>query len=350
MKNFFLKYCIDNKFKQNEEQIKILESLISFNKSNSLKYTFLKFFYKTNQKLGFYLYGDVGVGKTMLLNFFFDNLNIPKKRIHFNEFMMNFHDYRHDNKLKGRNNSIESFVKKLKREVDLIYLDEFQVTNIVDAMILGKLFEIIFKENIKVLISSNLKIENLYKGGLQRDQFIPFIKIIRNYCVEKKLKINEDYRKSGQSKLERFFYPLNEDTTFKMNQIFSQLSKGKKNSLIKLDIKGRTFTINNFFEGVARFDFHNLCSVNLGAEDYIAIADKCSFITLDSVPNFKDENVNQQQRFITLIDILYEKKISMMVSSNFNFSNYTSSRKLTDPYKRTISRLFELTSLNFSKS
>ena len=350
MKKQFLKYCSDNKFQQNDEQIKALELLVDFNQNNFSSNTLLNFFFKTEKKLGFYLYGDFGVGKTMLLNFFLDNIKVSKKKIHFNEFMINFHDYRHANKLKDKDNSIDIFVKDLKKKVELIYLDEFQVTNIVDAMILGKLFETIFKENIKVLISSNIKIKNLYKNGLQREQFVPFIKIIEKFCVEHKLVINQDYRKSDQSKFEHFFYPSNEQTTFQINQIFRQLTKGKKDSIIRLDVKGRIFTINSFFEGIARFNFNELCEVNFGAEDYIAIAGKCNFITLDNIPNFNDVTVNQQQRFITMIDIFYEKKISMMVSSNFSFENFTSSRRLVEPYKRTISRLFELTSPNFKKN
>ena len=349
MKKQFLQYCSKNKFKQDLEQIKTVELLIDFNKLISSKSIFSNFFNKPDQKLGFYLSGDVGVGKTMILNFFFDQINISKARMHFNEFMINFHDFRHSNKKKMKDNSIESFVKNLKKKANLIYLDEFQVTNIVDAMILGKLFETIFNEGITVLISSNIKINDLYKEGLQREQFIPFLKIIRKFCIEHELVINQDYRKSSQTILERFFHPLNEQTTFKINQIFRQLTKGKKNTTLKLNIKGRQFKIDSFFEGVARFNFNDLCKVNLGAEDYIIIADKCNFITLDNVPNFTDEISNEQQRFITLIDILYEKKILMMVSSNFNTKNFTSSNRLAKPYKRTISRLFELTSPNFNK-
>ena len=349
MKNRFLQHCLNNKFQQNIEQFKTLELLVNFNKANSFKSRLLKLFSKSDPKLGFYLHGDVGVGKTMLLNFFFDNLNIPKERIHFNEFMINFHDFRHVNKLKEKNNSIEAFVKNLKKKIDLIYLDEFQVTNIVDAMILGKLFETIFDANLKVLISSNIKINNLYHDGLQRDQFKPFLQIIRKNCVEHELIINQDYRRSAQSKLERFFYPLNEKTTFQFNQIFRKLTKGKKASIVKLYIKGRVFEINLFFEGIARFNFDEICKVNFGAEDYIGITNKCDFLSLVGIPNFNDETSNEQQRFITLIDILYEKKIPMMVSSDFNLDNFTSSRKLIEPYKRTISRLFELTSSNFNK-
>ena len=214
-------------------------------------------------------------------------------------------------------------------------------------MILGKLFETIFKENIKILITSNIKIKDLYKDGLQRDQFLPFIKIIKNFCVEHELIINQDYRKSGTSKLERFFYPVNEKTSFQMSQIFRQLTKRKKNNPIKLETKGRVFIINSFFEGFARLTFNDLCVDNLGAEDYITIAGECKFLSIDNIPNFNDDNADQQQRFITLIDIFYEKKIPIMVSAHFNEKNFTSSQRLQDTYRRTISRLFELTSPNF---
>jgi cell division protein ZapE len=350
LKKQFLDYCSNKKFQQNDAQIKTLELLVGFNKTASFKKTLLRLFMKSEPKLGFYLYGDVGVGKTMLLNFFFDHLNIQKKRMHFNQFMIDFHDFRHESKIKGKDSSIEIFVKNLKKKIDLLYLDEFQVTNIVDAMILGKLFENIFKENIKILISSNIRIEELYKDGLQREQFVPFIKIIKKYCIEHFLLINRDYRKSGKTKLDRYFYPLNSQTTFQVNQVFRQLTRKKKESKLELQIKGRVFSINKFFEGIARFDFKELCDANLAAEDYIVIANKCIVIILDNIPNFNDESVNQQQRFITLIDILYEKKIQMSVSSEFNLENFTSSRKLIEPYKRTISRLFELTSPNFNKN
>ena len=348
MKNKFLEYCSRNKFQQNDQQIVALDLVVNFYKQNNiLSNKFFNFFIKTEKKLGFYLHGGVGVGKTMIFNFFFDYLKISKLRMHFNEFMITFHDFRHDHKIKGKNNSIEAFVKNLKEKSNLIYLDEFQVTNIVDAMILGKLFESIFKENIKILITSNIKIADLYKDGLQREQFLPFIDIIKKFSIEHELIINQDYRRSGNSKLKRFFYPVNEETSFQISQIFRQLSKGKSNNPIKINIKGRAFVINSFFEGFARLNFNDLCAANLGAEDYITIAEKCIFVTIDGIPNFNDNNVDQQQRFITLIDIFYEKRISIMVSAHFNYKNFTTSRRLSDVYKRTISRLFELTSTNF---
>ena len=343
LKKDFSNYCKVNKLKINNNQIRVIELLIKFY-INCFNKSFFSFFKNKDKKLGFYLFGDVGVGKTMLLNFFYENLDIPKQRLHFNEFMINFHDFFHTHKEAEKSNIIELFVKKISKEYELIYLDEFQVTNIVDAMILGKLFETMFDANIKIILTSNIKINDLYKDGLQRDQFKPFIGIMSEACNEIELIIEEDYRKSSSNMLDRFFYPLNVETNFKVNQIFRRLTKNKKQSSKNLEIKGRIFKIKNYFQRIARFDFEYLCNQNIGAEDYIKIAEVCDFIVIENIPKFNDENINKQQRFITLIDILYEKKISLMTSSYADLKNFGSSRALIDPFKRTLSRLYELTS------
>ena len=345
LKKKFSSYCKINKLKINSNQISIIELLVKFY-INCFEKSFFNFFKEKNKKLGFYLFGDVGVGKTMLLNFFYKNLDIPKQRLHFNEFMISFHNFSHANKEGGGKNIIELFVKKIRKKYELIYFDEFQVTNIVDAMILGKLFETMFDENIKIILTSNIKINDLYKDGLQRDQFKPFIGIMSEACNEIELIIEKDYRKSSSNMLDRFFYPLNEETNFKINQIFRKLTKNKKQSLKNLEIKGRFFIIKNYFEKIARFDFDYLCNQNIGAEDYIKIAEACNFIVIENIPKFNDKNINKQQRFITLIDILYEKKISLMVSSYADLESLGSSRALINPFKRTLSRLYELTSIN----
>ena len=339
LKKLFINYCDKNKFDKNVNQIKIIELLSSFYLK---KKNILDFILKKKIKLAFYLYGNVGVGKTMVLNFFYNNLEVNKLRIHFNEFMLNFHDYRH--KFKNENDSIEKYVKELKKKYQIIYLDEFQVTNIVDAMILGKLFEIIFKENLKIIITSNIKINDLYKDGLQRDQFKPFISLIKEFSIEKELIIDDDYRKSSDNNMQRFFYPLNEKTNFKINKIFREITKNKKKENKIIKVKGRDFVFKNYFNQIARFNFDELCNKNLGAEDYISIAEICNFIIIENIPNFSDDNINQQQRFITLIDILYEKKILLLLSSNLPIQNFNSSIKLKKPFLRTISRIHELTS------
>ena len=348
LENLFIKFCKKNNLEINVYQLTIIDQLKSFYKLNFNQSIFNKLFSKIDLKPAFYLYGGVGVGKTMILNFFFDLVEDKKLRQHFNEFMLSFHDFAHERKEKNEENVINQFVKDLKSKTKLIYFDEFQVTNIVDAMILGKLFEEIFKENIKIILTSNTKISELYKDGLQRDQFKPFIKIMEEQCTELELKIEDDYRKSNENQKQRYFYPLNQETNFKINKFFRTITKDKKHLSKIINVKGREFKIENFYEGVARFDFDDLCNQNLGAEDYLEIIKNCKFITLDNVPQFNDVNSNQQQRFITLIDVLYDKDIPLAVTAEKNIDQFTSSRLLENPFKRTVSRLYELTSVEMN--
>jgi predicted ATPase len=346
LKKLFLKHCEERQFEINKNQIDIITDLNKFYIEN-FKQTFLnKVFKKKNYKLGFYLTGDVGVGKTMILNFFFEKLSENKLRLHFNEFMIKFHNFIFKNKNNG--NGIDLFVKNLARKTQLIYFDEFQVTNIVDAMILGKLFKKIFEEKIKVIFSSNIKIKDLYKDGLQRDQFIPFIKVLEDNTNEKELLIEEDYRSSRNKDLERFLSPIDQSNNFKFSKFFRKITKNKKESKKVLEIKGRKLEIKNFFERVAKFSFNELFNKNLGSEDYLSIADNCDFIFIENLPNFSEENSNQQQRFITFIDIIYEKKIPLMITSNTNLDKINSAKSINDQFKRTISRLYELTSMNYN--
>ena len=348
LNKLFIDHCKKNNLEINSNQLDLIEELNQFYNLNFNKSFLKKIFSKKNSIPGFYLQGDVGVGKTMILNFFYENLRYKKKRLHFNEFMISFHDFVFQNKKDKKENVIDKFVYKIKKKYELIYLDEFQVTNIVDAMILGNLFKKIFDENIKVLFSSNVKINNLYKDGLQRDQFLPFIKIIKDKCYQEKLSIEEDYRKSQSNKDKRFFYPLDEITNFKVNKFYRQKTKNIENKEKILTIKGRKFVIENYFNGISRFDFKDLCAKNIGAEDYIKIAEVCNFIIIENIPNFNNDNSNQQQRFITLIDILYEKNIPLLASSKSKLNSISSSINLRDVFKRTISRLHELTSIRFN--
>ena len=337
LQDSFEEFCRQNKFEINSQQKEIIYLLEKF---LIHKETFLSSFFQKKEKFCFYLYGNVGVGKTMLLNFVYDRLEMKKQRQHFNEFMISFHDFRHEKK---DDSTIKTFVKKIKEKYDLIYLDEFQVTNIVDAMILGKLFEIIFEEKIKIIITTNTKLNDLYKDGLQREQFLPFIKIIENFSIQKELLIENDYRTINDEKFKEIFSPLNEKTSFRINQRFREFTRNKVKEKKIVKTKGRDFVIENFYSGVVRFNFKDLCDKNLGAEDYINIANSCNHIFIEEIPKFNDENSNQQLRFITLIDIFYEKKIRLTLSFEENFEDLSSSNKHSEIFKRTVSRLFEMT-------
>ena len=348
LEKLFLSYCKKNNLEINPNQIALIKELNDFYNINFDKSFLNKIFSKKNIKQGFYLQGDVGVGKTMILNFFYDNFDYSKHRFHFNEFMIGFHDFVFKHKENDKENIIDQFVSELKNKYQLVYLDEFQVTNIVDAMILGNLFKKIFDKEIKVLFSSNIEINNLYKDGLQRDQFLPFIEIIKNRCNQVKLSIEEDYRKSQNIKNERFFYPVNETNNFRINKYFRQITKNKEKKQKILNIKGRTFIIENYYEGIARFNFTDLCSKNIGAEDYIEIAKLCNFMIIENIPNFNNNNSDQQQRFITLIDIVYENNLPLLITANNELNLISSSKNLEKVFKRTISRLHELTSIKYN--
>ena len=333
----FIEFCKENNFEINNKQVKIIKQLDKFINS---KKTIFNYLFNSKKKLCFYLQGNVGVGKTMLLNFVYKHFTGNKLRLHFNEFMINFHDFRHKQK---NDNSITSFVKDLKIKYKLIYLDEFQVTNIVDAMILGKLFEIIFSEDIKVIITSNTKLNDLYKNGLQREQFLPFISIIDKNSIQKELLLDDDYRLLMKNDSKRIFYPLNKTTSFRLNQIFRELTRNEITENKTVITKGRSLKIENYFAGIVRFKFNDLCDANLGSEDYLNIASVCKHVFIENIPIFTDQNSNQQLRFITLIDIFYEKKIFLTLSLQNNIFKIGSSKKHFKVFERTQSRLSEMT-------
>ncbi len=314
----FIIYCNSEKLEINQYQLEVIDKLQKYYKENFKSFLF-NLFSKTSSKKSFYLYGGVGVGKTMLLNFFFNEINKKKKRLHFNEFMLNFHNFVHEKKDANPDNIIDLFVKNLKSNFDLIYFDEFQVTNIVDAMILGRLFEKIFEVNLKIILTSNIKISELYKDGLQRDQFKPFIKIMEQNSIEHELSIEDDYRKNVENQQQRYFFPLSQETNFKIHKLFRTITKDKKLSVKTLNIKGRKFEIDNFYDGITRFQFEQLCDQNLGAEDYLEIAKISKYIVIEKIPQFNDFNSNQQQRFITLIDVIYDKNIPFISNCKSKF-------------------------------
>jgi len=336
LQNSFREFCNSNKFEINKKQIEVVKSLEDF---LNTKKKLISFFSKTDKHC-FYLYGNVGVGKTMIVNQVYEQVKAKKMKAHFNEFMINFHDFRHK---KNEENLITKFVNNLKKKFDLIFLDEFQVTNIVDAMILGKLFERIFKENIKIIITTNTKLFELYKDGLQREQFIPFIELIKKNSVQKELFLEDDYRTQIQDKNQRIFFPLNEKTLFNINQNFRIFTKNLKKEEKEINTKGRFFKIINFYQGVARFNFNQLCDQNLGAEDYLNLSQICKHVFIEEIPNFNEFNSNQQLRFITLIDIFYEKKITLTLSLNCMLDKLETSKKHSKIFKRTLSRLYEMT-------
>ena len=166
--------------------------------------------------------------------------------------------------------------------------------------------------------------------------------------MQEELSINEDYRLAKNINLNRFLSPLDKSTNFLFNKFFRKITKNKNKTVKIIEVKGRKLEIENFYDRIIKFSFSELCDRNLGSEDYISITNNCDFIFIENLPDFNENNSDQQQRFITLIDIIYEKKIPLMITSGVNLNKINSSKNLLEPFKRTISRLYELTSIDYN--
>ena len=347
--------CRADSLEENNLQLDLLRELGEFNKTlrpNLIKKisTLLN---SNSNKNCFYIYGKVGVGKTLIMDLFYNNINeVRKKRIHFHEFMINTHDALHlirknNSKIKDNSFLIKTYAKSLKKDTDLICFDEFQVTNIADAMILGQLFIELFNLKINVVLTSNDKPKNLYIDGLQRELFLPFIKLIENKSKIFNLNIEKDYRVSGIDEDEIFFSPISIENQIIINNLYEKLIDGHKPKNIKIEIKKREFEIKKFANNIARFNFNELCGLPLGSEDYLKLINNIKTLFLEEIPVFSDDNVDKQERFITLIDILYDNEIKLIMSSEKSLKDFTSSRRLDLKFKRTCSRLSEMKSQDY---
>ena len=339
----FKKYSKQHSLQKNinqEDLIKTLESL-----TEQLKPSFLKSvtsIFSNKKPKGFYLHGEVGAGKTMIINFFLEYLNHPRVlKTHFNKFMVDIHNKLH--KLRDESNPLPKIVKNFKKDFDIIFFDEFQITNIADAMILGKLLEQFFSHNIFIITTSNAKPDDLYIGGLQRDQFLPYIETIKNNTLVYSLDSGKDYRELYLSKKNRFFIVKNSETKKNYNQVLFNVLSGKQFTTHVIEVKTRKIIIDNYVSGIAKFDFKDLCFQNYGSEDYIEICKIVKIFFIENIPNFTDETINEQYRFINLIDIIYDNKLSLVATATVPINQLTSSAKLTKVFQRTLSRLNELT-------
>ena len=340
----FKKYTKKHSLQKNinqEDLIKTLDTL-----TEQLKPSFLKSvtcIFSSKKTKGFYLYGDVGVGKTMIVNFFLEYLNHPRVlKTHFNKFMVDIHNKLH--KLKNESNPLPKIVKIFKKDFDIIFFDEFQITNIADAMILGKLLEQFFSHNIFIITTSNIKPDDLYLGGLQRDQFLPYIENIKDNTLIYSLNSEKDYRQLYLNKQNRFFIVNEPQTKKNFNQVLFTVLSGKQFATKEIEIKGRKLIIDNYVSGIAKFNFKDLCFQTYGSEDYIEICKIVKIFFVENIPNFTDELINEQYRFINLIDIIYDNKLSLVATATVPLNQLTSSTKLAKVFQRTLSRLNELTS------
>ncbi|WP_375633630.1 MULTISPECIES: cell division protein ZapE [unclassified Bartonella] len=308
---------------------------------------------------GLYIYGEVGRGKTMLMDLFFSCLpKVHKKRAHFNDFMADVHErinsYRQASgctKFK-QDNPILAVAKDLAREAKVLCFDEFSVTDIADAMVLGRLISALFDKGIFFIATSNVAPDNLYCNGLNRELFLPFIQVLKAYVRVVNLDAKTDYRLEKSNLQQMYVSPLGVQANEYMDQAWALVLQGHKEMSDELSIKGRFIPIPRFGAGCARFDYGDLCAKPLAAAEYLLLGEHYHTIFIDNVPVMDDTCRNETKRFILLIDILYERHIRLFMSAAAGIGDlYKGHAQITETFEfqRTQSRLFEMQSYDYLK-
>jgi len=304
---------------------------------------------------GLYIWGPVGRGKSMLMDLFFEAAPVERKRrVHFHEFMLEVHERLHRRRQalieKGappEADPIPPFARSLAAETRLLCFDEFQVTNIADAMILGRLFATLFDEGVVVVATSNRAPDDLYRNGLQRDRFLPFIEMLKQRVEVQVLAGDEDYRLARLRDISVYISPLGAMADQKIAQAFETLTDGATGEKRVLKTQGREVVMQRWAQGVSWFTFEELCARPLGAADYIVIAEHCHTVIVQDIPRLKAERRNEAMRFITLVDELYEHKVKLVCSAAAMPQQLYTEGEGAFEFERTVSRLLEMQSRDY---
>ncbi|WP_128928947.1 cell division protein ZapE [Bradyrhizobium guangxiense] len=305
---------------------------------------------------GLYIHGEVGRGKTMLMDLFFQHTSVEhKRRAHFHEFMADVHERIYDYRQGiARGEIADSDVIALTanaifEESWLLCFDEFHVTDIADAMILGRLFAKLFELGTVVVATSNVAPDDLYKGGLNRSLFLPFIKQITDHMDVARLDARTDFRLEKLQGVPMWLTPADADADAALDRAWNRMSGSAKCRSRDISIKGRILHVPCSAHGVARFSFADLCEKPLGASDYLRLAHDYHTILVDHIPVMDLSQRNAAKRFITLIDALYDNAVKLMASADANpISLYLATEgNEANEFKRTASRLIEMSSESY---
>jgi cell division protein ZapE len=298
---------------------------------------------------GLYLWGGVGRGKSMLMDMFVSHLDVPARRVHFHAFMQEIHAAMHEARADGVEDALKPVAKSIIDEVKLLAFDEMQITDITDAMIVGRLFQMLFDAGVVVVTTSNRVPDDLYKNGLNRQLFLPFIAMIKEKLVVWEMVSPRDYRQNRLAGTPSYFYPADADARSEIASIWQDLTGGKSSAL-HLTVKGRTVELPDFHNGVAKVRFHDLCGKPLGPADYLAIAEAVRVLILQDIPILGRSNFNEAKRFVTLIDALYEAKVRLIASAADRPEMLYVEGDGVFEFERTASRLREMQSEGWGQS
>tara|TARA_R110002050_G_scaffold185964_3_gene320070 strand:+ start:12333 stop:13475 length:1143 start_codon:yes stop_codon:yes gene_type:complete len=304
---------------------------------------------------GLYLWGGVGRGKSMVMDLFFEHAPVEQKqRVHFHAFMQEVHRRLHAfreaqkaGRVGGEKDAVQALARVIVDKAWLLCFDEFHVTDIADAMILGRLFEAMFAAGAVVVATSNRHPKDLYKDGLQRERFLPFIDILMDRMAVMEVSAARDYRLERLKGMEAYLSPDDEAARQKLDEDFASLTVGATANPTTLIVNGREVHIAKTAEGVAFVDFDELCAKPLGPGDYLAIAGRFHTLMISGIPKLGPHNRNEAKRFVTLIDALYEAKVNLICTAAVPPIELYTEGDGAFEFERTVSRLMEMQSADY---
>jgi cell division protein ZapE len=306
----------------------------------------------SNVLRGVYLWGNVGRGKTTLMDLFFDAASVQRKRrVHFHAFMSEVHDRLHRTRRNGNGGGdpVSQVAQELARETRLVCFDEFSVSDIADATILARLFSELFAAGVIVVATSNVEPRRLYEGGRNRDQFLPFIDLLLEHMEVVHLDARADFRMEKKCVGEVYFKTTDPQArSAAQAQLTAHMGAGAF-APTSLHIKGRKIEIPQAHGKIARFNFSQICGRPLGAADYLALTKSFDIIIVDDVPAMNFDRRNEAKRFMTLVDVLYDAKIKLILSAEAEPGDLYRSEQGAEAleFPRTVSRLIEMRSRQY---
>ncbi len=331
------------------EKLQLLANRLSVYKPPS-KTDLYSFFTRRQGEVpeGLYIFGGVGRGKTMLMDLFYESVSFePKQRVHFHEFMSEVHDAIGRFRKTHDGDPIPFVAKEVAESAHLLCFDEFHVTDIADAMILGRLFAGLFEAHVIVVTTSNVSPQGLYKDGLNRGAFLPFIKLLEERMEVLELEALKDYRLEKFQGQKIYFTPADANAREALKNVWKQLTAHESGEPCELKIKGRTLTVPRAAMGVAWFTFSDLCETALGPLDYLAIAHTFHTVMIEGIPVLGPEKRNEARRFVTLIDALYDNGVRLVASADAEPDTLYNEGDGSFLFERTASRLIEMRSQDY---